>query len=1299
MIQFYFLVFFTKYFHTMKFRRISIIIVLFSLSAIQLNGQQKNIAVNLNWSKPNSEFITEDHPVTFLFFDGAVYDEKFSCLPLWITNIPLQDEYELRVALSNIRTTFCNAEELKGLCDLGSISNEFVIQSQVVSSMHDRFQQIIILPFRMQGNSIEKLVSFEINFSKEIQVVQNQQKSRRIYATHSVLATGDWYKFKTTSTGIYKISYSDLLKMGIPVTSIDPKNIRIYGNGGAMLPEANAAERWDDLQENSIFVSGESDGKFDQNDYILFYATAPNSWVYDSVAGRFYHRIHSYSNFSCYFLTTSLGPGKRIQNAAPVTSPADYLINKYNDRFFHEKDSLNLIKSGRNWYGEVFDIQTVYNYSFNFPTLTAGSRVFARFSAAGRSSSLSTFTYNVNGNQMVTTIPSLSLYFTDDFAREVTDTFSFIANSTTLSVSISYNKPTLSAIGWLNFLEFNLTRDLKMSSGQLQFRSVYGKGPGKVCEYKVQNASNQTKIWDVTQPLTPTLIDAVVSGNECIFKATSDVLREFVAHNGTSYYTIAFIEKVTNQDLHGTGQPDMVIVGPHDFISEANRLAQLHKNQDGMDVLVVEPKQIYNEFSSGQTDATAIRDFMKMLYDRAGSNASLLPRYLLLFGDGSYDNKNRIPNNSNLIPTWQSEISLHPAYSYVSDDYYGLLDDNEGSGANGHLDIGIGRLPVKNITQAKEAVNKIYRYYQDASNPTGLTIPRLGDWRNTICFIADDEDSNLHLIQAEALASYVDTAFRTLNIDKIYFDAFPQVSTPTGQRYPEVNTAINNRVAKGALLINYTGHGGETGWSHERVLEVSDIQSWGNYSNMPAFVTATCEFSRFDDPERTSAGEWVFLNSNGGGICLFTTTRLSFSSTNYTLNLNFLQNTFKKINGEYPRMGDIIRKAKVASGSLSYNRNFVLLGDPALKLCIPEFGAEITHFNTHPVDNISSPDTLKALQKVTIKGKITDGTGSVKTDFNGIVYPSVYDKSIQNSTLANDPYSYPYNFTLQKNLLYKGKASVNQGIFQFSFVVPKDIAYNYGKGKISIYASNQQTDATGFFENFIIGGSASNVAADNQGPEIELFLNDKKFVFGGITDQNPLLLVYVSDSNGINTIGNGIGHDAVAILDNNTQKSIVLNDYYEAALDDYTRGVIRYPFKKISEGSHSLKVKLWDVYNNSSDSYLDFIVASSSEIALRHVLNYPNPFSTHTSFMFEHNQAATPLNVKIDIFTITGKKVKTLETQLTTEGNLVYPEEITWDGRDEFGDVMGRGVYLYKLRVSTQNGSSTEKIEKLVILR
>lgn len=1169
-----------------------------------------------------------------------------------------------------------------------------------------------ILPLRknVQTGQLERLVAFDL----QLQPVAYSGPRAGVagansFAGHSVLASGDWYKIEVAADGIYRLTYADLQALGVDVASIDPRKISIFGNGGGMKPTLNSTPRHDDLVENAIVVLGEGDGRFDQDDKVLFYAEGPHRWVVDNTSCKpFRHLYNIYAEKASLFLHIGSANGKRVQTQGNADGQETVTVTSFNGREFRESDQRNLIKSGRNWVGETFDLQTSYSFDLSFPNVLSSEPAYVSTRLLSKSlGSAVNYSIRVNGvNLSTVSIPSGTGGVYDSFARDQTVCLeTSIANPST-SITLTYNKTSNpSAVGWLDWLEVHARRQLRFTQGQMMFRDLTSVGPASIARFELSNASGSVKVWDVTDQTEVIERSLSFSGQTAWFKAQADTLREYLAFDGTSWLTPELKGRVENQDLHAMPQVNMVIVAAPELLSEAERLAQFHRNNEKnpLTVAVVTPQQVYNEFSSGQQDIVAIRDLMRMLYERATS-ANQMPRYLLMFGDASYDYKDRISANTNLVPTYQSDESLSITGSHCSDDFFGALDPSEGNFNNDALDIGIGRFPVTTLEQAKGIVDKIYRYEQITANSfgTGAVCGDAGvnigapNWRNTFVFVGDDEDQDLHMKQADQLATQVDTTYSEYDIKKIYLDSYVQISTPGGQRYPEANRDINLAVQKGALIINYTGHGGELGLTHERVLGVSDINAWTNIDNLPAFVTATCEFSRYDDPERISAGEYVLLNPNGGGIALFTTSRLVYAAPNFTLNQNFYRKLQTPQPWGLPTMGDVIRMTKVLSGFAPNNRNFVLLGDPAQRLSYPEHNIETTYINA-PLG--SQPDTVRALQLVTVKGRVRKSDGNLFSDFNGIVYPTVFDKPDSVLCLRNDPQnSSPggFKFQVQRNLIYAGKATVKDGEFEFSFVVPRDIAYKFGPGRISYYAEGNNTNAHGRNNMIVVGGSLLGSVTDNEGPGLRLFMNDEKFVFGGTTDPSPVLLAFLTDSNGINTVGSGIGHDITAVVDGNSGNTISLNDYYQADLDSYRSGRVAYPFKDLSEGRHTLRLKAWDVHNNSSEGYLEFVVAGTAQLALQHVLNYPNPFSTKTSFFFEHNRPCGNLNVTVQVFTISGKLVKTIHEQMVCNGYRSNP--IDWDGRDDFGQNIGRGVYVYSLRVHTDEGLTASHLDKLVIL-
>jgi len=1097
---------------------------------------------------------------------------------------------------------------------------------------------------------------------------------------NSVLFEGKWFKISTNKSGIYKLDYSSIVSLGVAVNNLQISSIKLYGNGGGMLPKLNSDFRHNDLVENAINIyDSNGNGVFENGDYILFYGQSPHSWKYDAQSGLFKHETNLFSDDVNYFLTTdNQSYGRRIMQKQSLQNPTK-MITSFNDFSSHELEFENLIHSGREWFGERFDSQNSQSFDFSFSNLEITSPVSVKTAVAARSLNTSVFSVAVNSDPLQTiSVKNIVTTYATEYAKTSSMTSEYMSSSSNLSVEIEYSSSDNGALSWLNFIEVNARRKLKMSGNSILFRDAASIG-NEVASFEISNANNGITVWDVTDPTSVVEMPVTIGGNTLTFNDSISELHEYIAFNSSAYLTPTLKGGVTNQNLHNIPiDVEYVIVSHPNFLVPAERLANFHQAKDDLSSVIVTPGQIYNEFSSGVQDVSAIRDFLRYLYKRPNSKL----KYVLLFGDGSYDPKNRVVNNTNYIPTYQSVNSTHPTQSYVTDDYFGLLDDHEGLFNNDLVDIGVGRFPVSTLSQANVLVDKVEQYYAKES---------FGSWRNNIAFIADDGDSkdgNTHMWQADSLANIVADNYKHINISKIYLDNYLQESTPGGPRSETTNHVINNRVEKGALLINYTGHGGPLGWTQERILELDQINAWDNGSKLPLFMTATCKFSYFDNPEQTSAGEYVLLNPNGGAIALLSTTRLVYSAPNYNLNTKFIKTLFEKQDGEFLRLGDVFKKTKVLSGTSANNRNFTLLGDPALCLAYPEYDVETT----------SIADTLKALGEVEISGVIISENSSVLSSFNGTIYPIVYDKEIIRTTLGQESCT-PMPYRDQNNILYKGAASVLDGKFSFSFVVPKDIAYNYGAGKISYYAvsdDQEPVDAGGSDEDFVIGGTAADIIYDYEGAELTLYMNTRNFSDGGITDANPVLLADIFDFSGINTVGNGIGHDITAVLDGNTANPYVLNDFYEANKDDYTRGVVGFPFYNLSKGEHTLTLKVWDVFNNSSEATIIFVVADDNEFTISDYSTYPNPFSNSTDIYFQHNKPNQNLDVFLDIYSITGTLVYKYEESYSDNGYRIGP--ITWGGDDEYGGKLSAGMYIAKLGVSSSDGDFTSKSIRIILL-
>lgn len=1244
----------------------------------------------LQWAAPSTHVIDETEQFKRLNCLNCAYEGKFSYMPVY--NGAITGAFLLTMTEVNAETV--PQAELIGL-RLEELPATFELSRQrvIIRKQTETHYSIKALRRNPTNGNIERLLSFRLQQSPDNSPNTSSQAAFRIAtATSSVLAEGTWYKIGIVNDGMYKLTPAFLSSLGIPVNSIDPRRIKVYGNGGGMLPEANAVFRFDDLVENPILVAGQEDGSFDAADYVLFYGEGPHKWVLNTTTDRYEHRYNVYADTNYYFITVGNSPGLRVVNATePLTY--GYFTTSYDLLRYHEEDRENLVRTGRKWFGEAMDLNSTVNLSFNLPNLITSESILVRTAVAARSlGATSSFQMRANGVSVANVpVASVSSYYLDVYMREYLTEQTVALTTSSLSYAITYNKPNNFSLGWLDYVEVQGRADLSRNGlgGQLLFRDKQTIGPGVVTRFDVAGITVNDQVWDVTNVSQVRAMPLSSSTRGAAFITPTDSLKTFIAFSGSDFPTPIALGQVANQNLHATAPVDLIIVTHPLFLQQANQLAALHLQKDNYNAVVVTPQQVYNEFSSGRQDIGAIRAFVKMLYDRAPAGEE--PRFLLLFGSASYDYKYRINGNANLVPTYQSVISNDPLKSYCADSYFGLLDDNEGAyqvGGGDRMDIAIGRLPAKSTQQAQDMVDKIAAY-MDPNNH--------GDWKNQIMLVADDEDGNLHFRDSDVMSNHINNRYPNAIVKKVYFDGYRQESRPGGTRYPEVNRDINAQMNRGVLMVGYMGHGGINGWAEERVLTIPEIQAWNSPGKYPLMLTATCEFTRYDNPTFTSAGEWVLLNPNGGGIGLLTTTRVTFTNDNFNLSTRIYRDElFKRVNGDFQTLGEVYMNASNPDLSNVNTRNFCLLGDPALTLAFPKEVAAVTQINNVQVSAV--PDTIRALALVSISGDVRDrSSGQVLNSYNGILYPTVLDKASIIRTLANDRGSFAADFAEFRNIIYKGRATVANGQWTFSFITPRDIAYNFGNGRINLYATNLDVDAAGDFREVVVGGTDTNFVLDATGPEIKVYMNDRSFVNGSITDQNPVFIAELTDSSGINTVGSGIGRDITLIQNGNQNSPIILNQFYEASLDNYQKGEIRYPFFQLEPGSYQLYLKVWDVFNNSQDADLDFIVAEDAKLAIENLLNYPNPFTTHTTFHFDHNRPNQPLEALLQVYTVSGKLVKSIQQTIVTPG--FHAGEIHWDGLDDFGDRIGRGVYVYRIRLRAADGENVQDTQKLVILR
>ena len=790
-------------------------------------------------------------------------------------------------------------------------------------------------------------------------------------------------------------------------------------------------------------------------------------------------------------------------------------------------------------------------------------------------------------------------------------------------------------------------------------------------------------------------METSLNGTELSFSIPASAsLREFVVVKPSQIKAPVTVGEVANQNLHALPQQDMIIIAQPNFTTQAERLAEAHRTKDNLTVRVVTPESIYNEFSSGTPDATAYRRFMKMFYDRKTSEADA-PKYLLLFGDGSFDNRKltsawKSVDMSNMLLTYQTENSLS-SQSYVIDDYFGFLDDadNKKSLQNKKLCLGIGRFPIRTVEQATQMVDKVISYMENKNT---------GSWKNNLCFMADDGSNTdgfmtEHMEFADQLAGYVESEHPEFLVNKLYYDAYKK--DMTAGTYPDVRSGLQKLLKDGLLLFNYTGHGGTTALSDEKVLTQTDINQF-TYTHLPVWVTATCDFTRFDDLN-TSAGEDVFLNKSSGGIALFTTVRVAYSRPNFPINDNVIRNLFERNNGRRRTLGEVMQATKNTLSSV-YKLGFCLIGDPAVKMAYPEFGMKVTTVNGQSVDGNSI--SFKALEKITVEGEVLDASGQLVTDFTGIVNPTVKDSKVTVTCLknSNKDDSPAFTFTDYPNTIFIGNDSVRNGKFSFTFTVPKDISYSNLQGKMNLYAVDTESgnEAQGNFDNFIVGGTSDTAETDTIGPEIRaLYLNDTTFVDGGQVNTTPYFVAELWDKSGVNITGSSVGHDMMLVIDESTVLSYNLNSYYELLLGEDGTGIVKFPIPALEPGKHTAEFWVWDILNNSTVRTFTFEVVEGLKPFLFDVIATPGIAREQVTFHLMHNRPESRMRVGIMVYDLAGRQLWKHEESGTS--GLFENYTVSWD-LTSGGARMRPGVYIYRAAISTDNSKDATKARKFIIL-
>jgi len=1112
------------------------------------------------------------------------------------------------------------------------------------------------------------------------------------YTQESVLNEGKWVKIEITETGVYKLTNADLQKMGFS----DPAKVSVFGYGGWPIDEDFSKEYIDDLPAAPIWRG---------NDYLLFYGRGIVRWEYDAQAKAFVHTNNPYSTKAYYFLTDRYESPKTMQTEASKGNGSGLQVTTFDDYRVHEQELISVHTSGRELYGESFEGRSsplALNMA-SIPGITnADGLVTMRF-IARPTVSVGNATLQLDGTEFMNIPLPIDTYpYTTAVAREKKVAWEG-EKKETIDIKLSYNN-TFDKNTHLDYIRLQMVRELKVYGAFTPFRNLQSRQNDT--RFTVSGANEQTQIWDVTDPLDAKIMETTLNGSELIFTIEAGPLREFVIvqPEQSGFGVPVKTGDVANQNLHGLSQTDMVIIALPFMKTQAERLADLHRERDNLRVEVIDPLLIYNEFSSGTPDASSYRRLMKMFYDR-GTTESEKPRFLLLFGDGIYDNRglcvkvrDSYPSSNiheRMLLTYQSPNSVN-IDSYVTDDYFGFMQDAYYTGASKYtniqdwsMDIAIGRLPLRTEIEARQAVDKIITYL-DNKEP--------GIWKNSLAFVGDDGNNSenfapLYMNQSNQLAEIIETQHPQFLSHKVYFDAYKKDFSGS-TTYPDVHNRIQQLLKNGLLAINYVGHGDTQSWSDEKVITLNDI-STASYTHLPLWITATCDFTRFD-ALATSAGEQVFLNKTSGGIALFTTTRVVLAGPNFTLNKQLINHLFDKKEGKRLTLGEVMLKTKRALEGDSNKLNFILIGDPAMRLAYPDYDIEVTSVNGIPASEVT---TLKALDKVTIQGEIRDFNGNLVTDFNGMVYPTVLDSKATVTTLDNNRIGETFTYTDYPNTLFIGNDKVENGKFSFTFTVPKDIAYSDDYGKMNLYAYDTETniEAQGSFKNYKVGGTSPNPENDENGPEIRrLFLNDTTFVSGDKVNATPLFVAELWDQSGVNITGSSIGHDIMLIIDGNTSLSYNLNNYYENIPDSDGEGRVVFPVPSLSEGVHTAEFIAWDIHNNSSRDTFSFEVSPNIKPVLSKVYATPNPARDQVEFRLVHNRPETNMTVEIRVYDMSGRHLWTGQQQGSSE--LFKDLVLNWDLTDSSNNRLRPGVYVYRAAIKTKQSKEATEGNKLIIL-
>ncbi len=1108
---------------------------------------------------------------------------------------------------------------------------------------------------------------------------------------HSVLSEHTWYRIAVTQEGIHKLDYATLQAMGIDMDALNPLQIRLFGNPSGALPEKNSEARPDDLTEMALLVEGADDGVFDSGDVVLFYGQEPTRWTLVDNGNETYRReANPYSDTTYYYLCVDSGEdGLRVgERASLPVEGATAVIADFPDFFWHEVDLYSPYASGLNWLGERMTVaDSLITVPFSFANLVTDKALTVKGQVLGhfKQGHPVRYTVKVADNILINNVnmPSPGNY---DYGKLVSFSKQCMVDTEASSVDFSIESDPES-IFFLDYVEVYAWRQLKRVGDNFLFRLMPSQFGNDVSAVWVQNATANHWLWDVSDPLRPVRQNGVLSANNLVFATDEVAEKRYALFRPAAAMPIASWTAIPNQNLHAIADADMLIITSPVFMAQAQTLADYHATKDGLTSVVVNVEEIYNEFSNGTPDPSGIRDFVRMVYRRSGANL----KYLTLFGRASYDFRNLLGYGKNFVPTYQTKTENPLAETdFCADDYYGLMDDTEGSNCQGRVDLGIGRLPVSTVDEAETVLRKIFLYDDMARMH--------GDWKADYLLMADDEVSS-YISNCETYHLMTDTACAVLTPKKVYCGAYQHVTTNSGVTIPGANADVVRAINQGLLAMLYTGHGGVRGLTGDNVFTNSDIVGLTNADRLPFVFTATCEFSKYDNPILVSAGEHMFLNPNGGSVAMFTTCRSTYGPQNLKQGKALMKVLYQRDReGKPQRFGDIVRKAKidplnfVGTSGLSENIRFVFLGDPAQRFALPLQQVEVTKVNGIGIDNESI--SLHAMSMVTVEGSIM-AEGLVDTQFNGEVWVRFYDKKtkVVVPTAGNQSVTTYYH----KDVLYRGCASVNNGKFTVAFQVPKDIKVGTDVARFSFYAydSIRGVDAAGSFDGITLGGTDPAALADDEGPTIRFYWNTPEFESGQSVEREGVLCADLYDAQGIYHYDFSLGRDIMLSSNLSAYNRLVLNERYEPVPNDFRRGRVTIPVSDLEPGTYEFTLKVWDTQDNPSEASLWFVV--DDDLFLSQVYNYPNPFSDATYITMTHLGEDGNFDVDVEVFDVMGRRVAQLSQRVSATNGVIEP--IRWDANNALGGALRSGVYLYRLTLTDESGFSRTVCQRMLIQR